>query len=43
VLRGLFLNYSLICVHAPTEEKDDEKDNFYEELIRFMRIAQKEM
>jgi exonuclease III len=33
VLRGLFVNYSLICVHAPTEEKDyNEKDNFYEEL-----------
>ena len=32
-VRGLFFNYSLICVHAPTEEKDDdEKDNFYEEL-----------
>ena len=32
-VRGLFFNYSLICVHAPTEEKDDdEKDNFYEDL-----------
>jgi hypothetical protein len=28
------LNYSHICVHAPTEEKDDddEKGNFYEDL-----------
>jgi len=32
-VRGLFINYSLICVHAPTEEKDnDEKENFYEDL-----------
>jgi hypothetical protein len=32
-VRGLFFNYSLICVLAPTEEKDDdEKDNFYEDL-----------
>jgi hypothetical protein len=30
---GLFFNYSLICVHALTEEKDDdEKDNFFEDL-----------
>jgi hypothetical protein len=26
-----FQNYSLICIHAPTEEKSaDEKDTFYE-------------
>jgi len=32
-VRGLFFNYSLICVHAPTEDKDDDdKDNFYEDL-----------
>ena len=31
-VRGLFFNCSLICVHARTEEKDDEKDNFYEDL-----------
>jgi len=32
-VRGLFLNSSLICVHAPIEEgDDDEKDNFYEDL-----------
>ena len=32
-VRGLFLNYSLICAHAPMEEKDDdENDNFYEDL-----------
>lgn len=32
-LRGKFNNYSIINVHAPTEEKEDEeKDEFYEEL-----------
>jgi len=31
-VRLLFFNYSLICVHVPTEEKYDEKDNFYEDL-----------
>jgi hypothetical protein len=32
-VRGLFFNYSLICVRAPMEGKDDdEKDNFYEDL-----------
>jgi len=34
-VRGLFVNDSLTCVHAPMEEKDDdddEKDNFYEDL-----------
>ena len=42
-VRGLFFNYSLICVHVPTEEKDDEKDNFYEDLHQiYMRSAQKE-
>jgi hypothetical protein len=41
---GLFFNYSLICVHASmTDKDDDEKDNFYEIWIRFMRSAQKEM
>jgi hypothetical protein len=23
-VRGLFFNYSLTCVHAPTEEKEDD-------------------
>ena len=32
-IRGKFFNYSLICAHAPTEEKNDEdKDSFYDEL-----------
>jgi len=30
-VRGLFINYSLICVHAPKEELDDDgKVSFYE-------------
>jgi len=32
-LKGQFFDYSLINVHAPTEEKEDEiKDQFYSEL-----------
>ena len=32
-IRGAFFNYSLINVHAPTEDKDDdEKEAFYEDL-----------
>ena len=32
-VRGLVFKCSFICVHGPTEEKDDdEKDNFYEDL-----------
>jgi endonuclease/exonuclease/phosphatase family metal-dependent hydrolase len=33
--RGKFKNYSFICAHAPTEEKNErEKDQFYERLER---------
>ncbi|GIX97503.1 craniofacial development protein 2 [Caerostris extrusa] len=33
LLRGKFNNYSMINVHASTEEREDaEKDRFYEEL-----------
>ena len=29
-IMGLFFNYSIICAHSPTEEKDDQvKDSFY--------------
>jgi len=39
---GLLFNYSLICVHAPTEEKDDdEKHNFYEDLDQIYEECQK--
>ncbi|PNF17173.1 hypothetical protein B7P43_G09059 [Cryptotermes secundus] len=32
-IKGKFFNYSLICMHAPTEDKsDEEKDSFYDEL-----------
>ena len=32
-IRGKFFNYSIINVHAPTEDKSDiEKDVFYDEL-----------
>jgi hypothetical protein len=41
-VRRLFINYSLICVHAPTEEKDDnEKYNFYEDLDQIYEECQK--
>ncbi|XP_014289245.1 craniofacial development protein 2-like [Halyomorpha halys] len=34
-IRGRFGNYSIFCVHAPTEVADDEeKDRFYDSLER---------
>ena len=41
-VRGLFFNYSVICVHAPTEVKDDdEKDKFYEDLDQIYQECSK--
>jgi len=41
-VRGLFFNYSLICVHAPMEEKDgDENANFYEDLDQIYKVCPK--
>jgi len=43
-VRGLFFNYSLICVHAPMEEKDgDERITSMKIWIKFLRSAQKDM
>ena len=36
-IRGRFFNTTIICVHAPTEEKDD----FYEDLERIYMKAPK--
>ena len=39
-IRGVFFNTTIICVHAPAEEKDEiQKDSFYEDLERiYMKI-----
>jgi hypothetical protein len=38
LIRGVFFNTTIICVHAPTVEKEDEqKDDFYEDLERIYR------
>jgi len=32
-IRGVFFNTTIMCVHAPTEDKDEmQKDDFYEDL-----------
>jgi hypothetical protein len=34
-IKDIFQNYSIICVHAPTEDKSElEKDHFYEQVHR---------
>jgi hypothetical protein len=43
-IRGKFFNYSIICVHAPTEEKNgEEKMPFMMTWIRPMRSVLGEM
>jgi exonuclease III len=41
-IRGVFFNTTIICVHAATEEKEEEqKDDFYEDLERIYRKVPK--
>jgi exonuclease III len=41
-IRGIFFNPTIICVHAPMEEKDEmQKDDFYEDLERIYMKAPK--
>jgi hypothetical protein len=41
-IRGRFFDTTIICVHAPTEEKDEiHKDDFYEDLERIYMKAPK--
>jgi len=41
-IRGRFFNTTIICVHAPREEKDEiQKDDFYEDLERIYMKAPK--
>jgi exonuclease III len=41
-IRGVFFN-TIICVHAPTEEKDEmQKDEFYDDFERIYRVSQEE-
>jgi hypothetical protein len=41
-VRGRFNNLSLICAHAPTEQKNEYiKDSFYEELKSLLSAAQR--
>jgi exonuclease III len=42
-IRGRFFNTTIICVHAPTEEKNEiQKDDFYEDLERIYMKAPKQ-
>jgi hypothetical protein len=38
-LRGEFFNTTLICIHSPTEEKETEKNSFYDKLDRVYQKA----
>ena len=41
-IKGVFFNTTIICVHAPTEEKEEiQKDDFYEDLERVYKKTPK--
>jgi methyltransferase-like protein len=42
-IRGVFFNTTIVCVHAPTEEKVEiQEDDFYEDLERIYMKAPKQ-
>jgi hypothetical protein len=40
-IRGVFFNTTIICVHAPTEKDEMQKDGFYEDLETIYKKAPK--
>jgi len=40
-IRGVFFNTTIMCVHVPTEEKNEvQKDYFYEDLERIQYMKE---